>query len=57
MYDLDGDAELNERQSSNEVFFTAGDDGIEQRNFIPGVYRELIADRGSVEISGLCCNT
>ncbi len=49
MYGLDASAELNELQSSNKVFFTSGDDGIEQRNFLPGVYRQLIADRGSIE--------
>ncbi len=49
MYELNGEVLLNEQQSSNEVFFTAGDDGVEQRNFFSGVYRQLKASRGSIE--------
>lgn len=49
MYGFDGAHSFNEIESSNSVFFTAGDDGIEQRNFFPGIYRQLIADRGSIE--------
>ncbi len=49
MYDLNDDGVLNEQQSSNNVFFTAGDDGIEQRNFFPGIYRQMIVGRGSIE--------
>ncbi len=37
------------QNSSNNVFFTAGDDGVEQRNFFPGIYRQLIAERGSIK--------
>jgi hypothetical protein len=48
-YFAKGDSELNSRQSSNEVFFTAGDDGVEQRNFLPGIYRQLIVERGSIK--------
>ncbi|TSA51472.1 MAG: hypothetical protein D4R43_00680 [Sphingobacteriales bacterium] len=49
MLEMNGDVQLNELPSSNEVFFTAGDDGVEQRNFFPGIYRQLIVDRGSIE--------
>jgi len=49
MFELNDEIQLNEQQSSNEVFFTAGDDGVEQRNFFPGVYRQLVVDRGSIE--------
>ena len=33
----------------NKCFSTAGDDGVEQRNFFPGIYRQMIADRGSIK--------
>ncbi len=49
MYEQKGEIILNEHQSSNEVFFTSGDDGVEQRNFFPGIYRQLIVSQGSIE--------
>ncbi|MEI7801980.1 MAG: PKD domain-containing protein [Bacteroidota bacterium] len=49
MFDLDGNAVLKEQNPSDSIFFTAGDDGVEQRNFFPGVYRQMIAERGSLE--------
>ncbi len=49
LYELNDGILVNEQFSSNEAFFTAGDNGVEQRNFFPGVYRQLAADLGSIE--------
>ncbi len=49
VYYLRGHAIINEQESSNDVFYTAGDNGVEQRNFVPGIYRQFVTGKGNIE--------
>ena len=49
MFEMGAVEIINEQIPDENAFFTAGDDGVEQRNFFPGVYRQLIVDRARIE--------